>query len=87
MIITLLLNLSYALVTGLLALLPTGGTFPEEWTEGIYTLWQGINAFSFIVPVEMFVTCLAIALAWDLFVFAWHLLHWLLRKIPVLHIR
>jgi len=87
MILTIILNVIYTILAGLLSLLPTGGDFPAEWVSGIYTIWSAVNAFSFLVPTEMLLTCLGIALAWDVFIFAWHFLHWLMRKIPAINIR
>lgn len=87
MILTILFQVVYFLLSGLIGLLPQGGTVPVDWVNGVYTLWAGLNAFSMIVPVQMFVTCLAIALVWDLFLFGWWFLHWIIRKLPFLHIK
>lgn len=76
MITSFFLSLVYGFIGLLLALLPTGGAFPASWTAGVYSIWGDINVFAFIVPVDVLVLCLGIAMAFHLFVFAWKFMHW-----------
>jgi len=78
MITGFLLTIIFYFVSFLLGLLPVGGSFPTSWTTGIYTIWANINAFSFIVPVNVFVTALSIAISFHLFIFAWKITHWII---------
>jgi len=71
------LNIIFAFVVFLIGLLPLGGTFPTSWTSGIHTIWGAINQFSFIVPVNVLVSALVIAMTFHLFIFGWKALHWL----------
>jgi len=71
------LNLAYAFVVFLIGLLPTGDTLTTEWVSAVYQIWGYINTFSFIVPVDMLVACLAIAMTFHIFVFAWKGVHWI----------
>jgi len=77
MIIGFLIQLAYSFVAFLVGLLPSGVSLPSDWVAGVYTIWSYINAFSFIVPVNVLVSCLAIAMSFHLFVFAWKGIHWL----------
>lgn len=81
MITGFLLTIIFFFVSFLLGILPTGSAFPIQWTEGIYAIWSYINMFSFFIPVQMIVTCIAIATAFHLFVFAWKTLHWIMSII------
>lgn len=76
MITAFFLTIAYNFLNFLVGLLPVGSALTSTWVSGVYTLWAYINSFSFIVPVGTLVTCLAIAMAFHLFVFAWKFLHW-----------
>lgn len=77
MITGFLLTLIYTFVLFLIGFLPAGTELSTAWVDGVATIWGYINAFSFIVPVDMLITCLGIAIAFHLFIFAWKALHWL----------
>lgn len=77
MIFTVLLNIIYGFLHYFVTLLPIGNTSTSEWVAGIYTIWAYVNAFSFIVPVNMLVTCLGIAMIFHAFVLSWNIMHWL----------
>jgi len=77
MITTVFLNIIYQIINFFIGLLPTGVTFPADWVAGVYTIWSYINAFSFIVPVDILITCLGIAVTFHLFVFGWNFMHWI----------
>jgi len=76
MITTIFLNIIYAFVSFFINLLPLGTGFPASWIAGIYSIWGYINAFSFIVPVDILVFALSIAISFHLFIFGWNILHW-----------
>ena len=78
MIIAFFLNLIFWFISFLLQLLPAGGVIPVDWTNGVYTIWNDIQVFSFIVPVNVLLTCLGLAMLFHLFVFAWNVIHWIL---------
>jgi len=77
MITSLFLNVVYSFLGYFIALLPLGSGFPASWTTGVYTIWAGINAFSFIVPVDVLLYALGIALTFHLFQFGWNFMHWI----------
>jgi len=81
MIVGFFLDIIYLFINFLIGFLPVGNTFPTAWTTAIYTVWSYVNVFSFIVPVDMLVTCLAIAMFFHLFVFAWRGMHWIYAMI------
>jgi len=77
MIVTIFLNVIYGIISFFLSLIPTGGSFPTEWTSGVYTIWSYVNSFSFIVPVQTLVWCLGLAMTFHLFIFGWKFMHWI----------
>ena len=85
MIIGFILNLLYFFISILIGFLPVGGDVSVSWVSGIYTVWAYVNMFSFVVPVNMLVTRLGIAMAFHLFVFAWHAIHWIYSLIRGYH--
>jgi len=87
MIITILFSVIIGIVTIILNLLPDGAAFPPEFTTGFRTLWNIIWAWDFIIPVQALINCVTITISFWVFVLAWHLIHWILRKIPAMNIK
>jgi len=81
MITTIFLNIITGIISFFVNLLPDGGAIPTSWISGVYTIWSNINAFSFIVPVDVLLYCLGIAMAFHLFQFGWNLFHWIFGMI------
>jgi len=77
MITTVFLNVIYTVISYFIFLLPDGTEIPASWVSGVYTVWSYVNAFSFIVPVDVLLSALALALTFHLFVFGWNLMHWI----------
>lgn len=77
-----ILSLPAFLLSALASILPTGGGIPIEYTQGVYTVWSDINAFSFIVPVQTLLTVLGLALAFHLAILTFKIVNWLITKIP-----
>jgi len=77
MITSIFLNIIYSVVSFFINILPAGGYFPPTWASGIATVWNDVNAFSFIVPVDTLLQALTIAVAFHLFQFTWNFFHWL----------
>ena len=84
MIFSVALNIVFFLVNGFLSILPTGGDIPAEFAAGLLQVWNAFRGFSYILPIDAMVTCMAISFSWILFVFFWNLIHWILRKLPFL---
>lgn len=81
MIATLFLNFFNDFLGGLLNLLPTG-VLPSGITSGVLYFWYALNAFSFVFPVNALLAALLFVLAFDVGVLLWHLVQWVIRKIP-----
>lgn len=84
MITTFILTILYSFSNLVLAFLPTG-TLPAGFTTALAYFWGALNAFSYIFPVSTLLAALAIVLAFDVGVMAWHFLQWVIKKIPGLH--
>jgi len=82
MIATVLLNFLYSFLGVILGLIPVTVQVPSQWISAINTIWGYINAFSFILPVQTLLSVLAIAIAWHIGVFLFHMMTWIIRKIP-----
>lgn len=66
----------------MLGILPDGGTIPTQFVTAVHTIWNDINAFSFIVPVGTLLWCLGIAMSFHLAIMLFKLFHWIITKIP-----
>jgi len=86
MIFNFFFNFLFAILNGLISILPTGGSFPTEIASTLSTVWGYIKAYDFIIPTSAIVICLTISFSWITFVFFWKVIHWILRKIPFLHL-
>jgi len=82
MITAFLLSIPGYILQALLLPLPVGGAVPTEWVNAVNTIWNDINAFSFIVPVGTLLSVLGLALAYHAGIFTVHAFNWILRKIP-----
>lgn len=81
MISTVLLTILNSFIGFLLALLPSGA-IPSGISTAITYFWLIVNSFSYIFPVSTLLAAFLVLLAFDLAVLLWHLLQWILRKIP-----
>jgi len=82
MIIGFLLSLPGYLLQAIIAILPSGEPMPTPWINGVYTIWEYIESFSFIVPVSTLLTVLGLALTFHLAIFGFKAFHWIITKIP-----
>jgi len=82
MIVGFLLNIPAYFLQTIIGLLPNGGAMPEEWVSAVFTIWDYIEAFSFIVPVGTLLSVLGLALAFHLAIFTFKVFHWIITKIP-----
>lgn len=81
MITTFFLSIINSFVGLLLNLLPTG-SLPSGISTAISYFWAIVNSFSYVFPVSTLLAAFLVLLAFDLAVLLWHLLQWILRKIP-----
>jgi len=85
MIINILISILFAIATAIVSILPTGGTFPPEIATGLASIYAGFKAWDFILPTSAILQCLGIGLSFWAFVLVWRAVHWIIRKIPWLH--
>jgi len=81
MILTLLLNLFYFLLGGILALLPVGHIPTIMSTSFAYFLGVA-NLFSYVIPVDTLLQAALVMVAFDGAILLWHFINWVIRKIP-----
>jgi len=86
MLTDIFLNFFTIIVTAILGILPDGGAFPSSVGEAIGWIFAFLRSYDFILPYSTLMTVLTIGLVWELFLFVWWFVHWVLRKIPLLHI-
>lgn len=84
MITTFLLNIFFSLVNALLGVLPVG-SLPSGVSSSITSIWGYVNAFSYVIALDTFLQVLALVVAFDLVVLLWHIIQWIIRKIPGMH--
>jgi len=84
MITTFLLSIPAYLLQSIVSLLPDGQTIPSEWVTAVHSMWNYINAFSFIVPVTTLLWALGIAVAFHVSIIGFKIFHWIITKIPTI---
>jgi len=70
-----------SLLTFLVGFLPVG-TLPASVSASLVSVWGMVNAFSYLIALDTFITILVLVVAFDLIVFLWHLIQWVIRKVP-----
>jgi len=86
MIITLFLNFVFILVTFVIGYLPTADALPSYVDTSLQYIFGFINSFDWLFDTTSLYICLFLALTIDAIHLLWVGGHWLLRKIPFLHI-
>jgi len=81
MILTLILDLFYFFLGGLLSLLPVGH-LPAPIATAFQYFLGVLNAFSFVVPVDTLLQALVVILVFDGGMVLWYFVNWIIRKIP-----
>jgi len=87
MIFTIPLTFIYFIFSGLIAILPDSAGLPDAISEGFSYVFGFVYAFDFLLPVSAILTVLGISLAFELAIQIWHLIHWIIRKIPVANVK
>lgn len=81
MITTFLLNILYNFLETILSFLPTG-QLPSAISTSIVNIWGFVNAFSYVIALDTLLQVLLLVLAFDLVLLLWHLIQWIIRKVP-----
>lgn len=82
MIITLLINLGYLLVTAFISILPSGGTFPPAFHTATQTLGGYLHILDPLVPINTLLTVLTLIFSVELALFGFKTFKWLFSHIP-----
>jgi len=82
MIADFLFSLPAFLLSAIISILPQGAGVPPQFIAAVYQIWNDINAFSFIVPVQTLLTVLGLALALHGGILLFKMIHWIITKIP-----
>lgn len=82
MIFTFLISIPAYLIQAVVNFLPAGQAVPSEWISAVHSIWSYIEAFSFILPVDVMLWCLGVALGFHLAIFGFKVFHWIITKIP-----
>jgi len=86
MIFTFIFTLFYIFLSGLIGLLPNSSPLPIAIDTSMRYVFGFLYAFDFLVSVQLILTVLGLSLAFEVILQIWHGIHWLIRKIPLLHI-
>jgi len=87
MIFTIPLTIFYGLLQGLLLVIPSASLLPASFNESMTYIFGFLYGFDFLIPTAMIAICLSIAMGYAVVYMAWLGLHWVLSKIPFLHIK
>lgn len=86
MIFTVFFYLLSLFLNVIISILPEGGAFPSEIASGMAIVWGTFKAWDFILPTNAIIQTLTIGFTFWIFVFVWRLVHWALRKIPMINV-
>lgn len=81
MISTFFLTIFFGLIGVLVGFLPTG-SLPVLVSSSITSIWGFVNAFSYLIALDTLITVLVLVLAFDLVILLWHVIQWIIRKVP-----
>jgi len=81
MISTFILTILHAFLGFIVGLLPTG-SLPSSISSSLTNIWGFVNAFSYVIALDTLIQVVALAIAFDLVVLLWHVVQWIIRKIP-----
>jgi len=87
MIFTIFLTFFYLIFNGLIALLPASAGLPSGFSTAFSWIFGFLWNFDYLVPVSTILTLLGLAFTFEAAVLVWKIIHWLIAKIPFLHIR
>lgn len=86
MIITFLLLLGANAYLIMLDQLPTG-SLPSEVTSAVTTIVTAMFKFNAVLPVDTLFQVLGAVVVVEIAIVAFHLVQWVLKKIPILNIK
>jgi len=81
MIVTLLLTILNSFLGFMLGFLPNG-TLPTGITTAVSYFVGLANSFSYVIPVQTLFQAFVVVVGVDIAILAWHLMNWVIRKIP-----
>lgn len=87
MIFTIFFTIIYLIFSSLLALLPTAGLLPTAVSSSMQYIFSLLWNFDYIISVPTLYIALGLVLSFEIAIVLWHAIHWLLGKIPFLHLR
>lgn len=81
MIISFFLSILFLLVNGVVSLLPVG-ELPVAFGTSVASIWGYVNVFSYVIAVSTLIQVVVLYIGFDLVVLLWHVVNWIIRKIP-----
>jgi len=70
----------------LIGLLPTG-TLPAGVSSSIVTIVSSMYRFNALLPVDTLFTVLAASMVFEGAMILWDIIHWIIRKIPLVNMK
>jgi len=81
MIASFFVSASTLVLSFLLGLLPEG-TLPVSVSSSLTSIWGMVNAFSYLIALDTLIVVLVLVIGFDLIVLLWHIIQWIIRKVP-----
>lgn len=82
MIITGLINLAYYFINFVVGFFPTSEGFPSEVSDAVNGLGGYLNILDPLIPVDTLVTTVGLLFVFELIVFGFKTVKWLISHIP-----
>jgi len=86
MIFTIMFIVFFGFLNVIYGFLPVSSQLPSIVSSSISLIFGYIQNFSFVFDVTAIAQAFGLALTIEGLVIVWHIVHWVLRKIPFLHI-
>jgi len=81
MLVTEFLNFCDLFLSGVVNLLPNG-VMPADISSSFTFLVGVVNTYNYVVPLKTLLAAAGVVLIFDSAMLLWHLLNWVIRKIP-----
>lgn len=84
MITTLLINLAYSIISGLIAILPSGSGFPAGFHTAVTAMGGYLHILDPLVPISTLLTCLTLIFTVEIALFGFKTFKWVFGHVPLI---
>ena len=82
MIVTAIINLAYNLISGIISLFPVGQPLPQTVHNAVISIGGYFHILDPLVPISTMATIVGLIFAFEISLFAFRTLRWVIAYIP-----